>query len=185
MEFGAKDGVSFSNSYLLEKEFNWNGILGEPAKLFNKELPIHRSAYFEKNCLWSKSNHKLIFNEVSAKGFNGLSTISQFSTDDAHSKARKLGKEYEVITISLEDMLDKFKAPKLIDYLSIDTEGSEYEILKHFNFQKYKFKVITVEHNFTNQRNKINKLLCENGYKRKFEDISNFDDWYVLMDKNN
>ena len=37
------------------------------------------------------------------------------------------------------------KIKNVIDYLSIDTEGSEYEILKNFNFDKYKFNVITVE----------------------------------------
>ena len=43
-------------------------------------------------------------------------------------------------SISLEDLLEKYNAPYVIDFLSIDTEGSEFEILNGFNFKKYKIK---------------------------------------------
>ena len=76
-------------------------------------------------------------------------------------------------------MLDKYNAPREIDYLSIDTEGSEFDILSHFDFNKYQFRVITCEHNFAPQREEIFSLLTRNGYLRKFENISNVDDWYV------
>ena len=87
---------------------------------------------------------------------------------------------YEVKTISLIDMLRKHHAPRHIDYLSIDTEGSEYEILKTFDFRAYTFSVITCEHNFTANRDKIRRLLCENGYVNVLTNISSFDDWFVL-----
>ncbi len=82
-------------------------------------------------------------------------------------------------TISLSDLLDKYAAPRIVDYLSIDTEGSEYEILNGFNFEKYQFRVITCEHNFAPQRDSIFALLSRHGYQRKFEQWSEFDDWYV------
>ena len=88
-----------------------------------------------------------------------------------------------VETISLLDMLDKFDAPRHIDYLSIDTEGSEYEILRDFDFDKYKFSVITCEHNQTETRDRIYDLLTGKGYVRKMEDLSQQDDWYVLKEK--
>ena len=62
-------------------------------------------------------------------------------------------------TVSLTDLLDDHSAPLEIDYLSIDCEGSELEILKNHNFDKYSFKVITCEHNFTEKRKKIYDLL--------------------------
>ena len=65
---------------------------------------------------------------------------------------------------------------KNIDYLSIDTEGSEYEILKTFDFDKYKVKIITCECNYTPTRNKIYSLLSANGYQRKFTKFSQWDD---------
>ena len=86
-------------------------------------------------------------------------------------------------TISLYDMLKKHNAPQFIDYLSIDTEGSEYEILNAFDFSAYRFGCITVEHNFTPMREKIFNLLSQNGYERKFTEFSRFDDWYVLTEK--
>jgi hypothetical protein len=76
-------------------------------------------------------------------------------------------------------LLKKYDAPNQIDYLSIDTEGSELEILNAFDFSKYSFGVITVEHNHTPQRELLYSLLTSKGYKRIFETVSNIDDWYV------
>ena len=92
---------------------------------------------------------------------------------------RKKGKIYEVSTISLNDLLEKYKAPKDIDYLSIDTEGSEYEVLQNFDFEKYNIKIITCEHNYTEIRSKLFNLLTKKGYKRVHQELSKHDDWYI------
>ena len=73
----------------------------------------------------------------------------------------------------------KYNAPKVIDYLSFDIEGSEYEILSHFDFESYKFRVITCEHNYTKMREKIYDLLISKGYRRKYVGLSELDDWYI------
>jgi FkbM family methyltransferase len=177
VEFGATNGINSSNSYLLEKNFGWKGILAEPAKIWHNELEKNRTSFIEKNCVWKTSNNKLTFNEAK---FGELSTIDNYANSDKHFGNRKKGTKYKVNTISLIDLLEKYNAPKIIDYLSIDTEGSEYEILSSFNFDKYKFKVITCEHNFTSNRDNIFNLLSKKGYERKFADVSQFDDWYVL-----
>ena len=67
----------------------------------------------------------------------------------------------------------------MIDYLSIDTEGSELDILNNFDFNSYQFRVITCEHNYSSNRDKIYNLLSNNGYKRVMTDISQFDDYYI------
>ena len=121
------------------------------------------------------------FNQVEAAN---VSTIDLFSNvADGHQKARRKSTVYEVNTISLLDLLDKYHAPKSIDYLSIDTEGSEYEILKGFDFDKYSFKVITCEHNHTSAKERIFELLSSKGYVRKFENLSMCDDWYIYQGK--
>jgi FkbM family methyltransferase len=176
VEFGAADGVEFSNTYLLEKEFGWSGILAEPAKRWHPELRKNRNSLIETDCVWGNSNSTLTFNEAPS---GVLSTIDSFSSSDFHHKARIHGTRYSVKTISLQDLLDKHNAPPQIDYLSIDTEGSEYEILKNFNFDKYQFKVITCEHNYEPAREKIHELLTGKGYVRKFDNLSQFDDWFV------
>ena len=177
VEFGSCDGRNCSNTNLLENEFNWSGILAEPAKIWHEDLKKNRNVNIDYDCVWGKTGEKLTFNEVDAAV---LSTIKNYSDCDKHTLSRQKGKIYSVNTISLEDLLIKHKAPKNIDYLSIDTEGSEYEILKNFNFDKYKFSVITCEHNFTPSREKIYELLTSNGYKRIFKELSKFDDWYIL-----
>ena len=179
VEFGAANGIDLSNTYLLEKELGWTGILAEPAKVWAEELANNRDCHLDFGCVWSKTGEVLEFNEATAAE---LSTVSQFSDGDEHAEARANGNTYNVNTISLVDLLDKYNAPKEIDYLSIDTEGSEFEILNAFDFDKYKIKIITCEHNYTPMRDQIMKLLLSKGYVRKYAEISRFDDWYVLND---
>jgi FkbM family methyltransferase len=181
VEFGATDGISLSNSYLLEKNFGWKGILAEPSRFWHEKLKANRSAFIEEKCVWIASGKELLFNEAS---MGSLSTIASFSKNDLHKNNRKEGKKYNVKTISLLDLLDTYNAPKHIDFLSVDTEGSEYEILNNFDFTKYTFGVITVEHNYTDLRENIYTLLSTKGYVRKYENYSKFDDWYVLKTSN-
>lgn len=124
------------------------------------------------------SNSILQFNEVDSPE---LSTISVFQeNDDWASSLRRYSTSYLVETISLNDLLDKYDAPKMVDYLSIDTEGSEFEILNSFDFSRHQFRVITCEHNYTTDREKIHNLLTRNGYIRKYAFLSKWDDWYIL-----
>ena len=175
VEFGSFDGLIGSNSYMLEKFFDWNGILAEPSIFCHEKLKKNRSVIIETKCVWKESGQEILFNEPLSYKQNA--TINSFS--DNNKELYKEGKKYKVKTISLLDLLDINNAPKFIDYLSIDTEGSEYEILNAFDFQKYKFRVISCEHNFTPIRDKVYKLLINKGYKRKFTKISRVDDWYV------
>jgi len=178
VEFGASDGVELSNTYLLEKRLGWTGILAEPAVVWHDALTANRNCHISFDCIWSKSHEELEFNEVDAAE---LSTINTFSEGDEHAQTRASGNTYPVYTCSLNDLLEKYKAPTEIDYLSIDTEGSEFEILSAFDFDKYKIKVITCEHNYTPMRGQILQLLQSKGYVRKYTEYSRFDDWYVLL----
>jgi FkbM family methyltransferase len=175
IEFGAADGVNCSNTFLLEKTFKWKGILSEPAKIHHPKLFVHRKCKIEKKIIWKDSESELLFNQT----FDSLaSTIDKFSFLDINKLSRvQSSKKYKIKTISLNDLLKKYDAPKIIDYLSIDTEGSEYEILNAFNFKKYKFRVITCEV-FSNKK-KIHNLLTKNGYSQVFSHISAFDNWYI------
>lgn len=178
VEFGAANGIDLSNTYLLETEFSWTGILAEPAKVWEKQLRANRpNALIETLCVWKDSNSILTFNETKVPE---LSTVAGFSNKDLHGDSRIAGKMYEVKTISLRDLLVKHQAPKHIDYLSIDTEGSEFDILSVFDFNEFSIGIISVEHNFTPQRDQIFDLLTRNGYKRVYENISQWDDWYVM-----
>jgi FkbM family methyltransferase len=178
VEFGATNGVDLSNTYLLETQFGWRGVLAEPARCWHSQLARSRSAAIEKRCVWSSSGATLKFNEFEV---GELSTIDAFSAGDSFRQARNAGRTYDVQTISLDDLLEAHGAPQLVDYLSIDTEGSELEILRSFDFSRRAFAVITCEHNYTPAREQIHELLSSKGYRRKHQELSEFDDWYVRM----
>lgn len=176
VDFGATNGIDINNSYLLEKDYDWQGILAEPARVWHDELKANRTAVIETNCVWSNTGTELQFDMTD----NGeLSTISSFANSDSLASKRKKKQSYNVTTISLHDLLVKYSAPKVVDFLSIDTEGSEYDILKNFDFDSFQFNVISVEHNYTDARAKICQLLEKNGYRRVLKNLSRQDDWYV------
>lgn len=178
VEFGATNGLDHSNTYLLEKEFGWNGILAEPALCWHDALRRNREVSVDTRCLWKESNQTISFYETDAAD---LSTIEIYREHDLHARRRAHGTRYDVPTVSLQDLLVHHKAPQLIDYLSIDTEGSEFEILNNFDFERHRFRIITCEHNFTPARDKIHRLLSKQGYTRALERLSKQDDWYVLV----
>ena len=177
VEFGATDGIEFSNSYLFSMHYDWKGILSEPNKSYRESLKKNR-----KNCnlnfdaVWVSDGDFINFHECES---GTLSTLEGFNNYDQYSELRKNSKVYKVKTITLESLLRLFNAPKCIDYLSIDTEGSEYDILKSFDFDQYNIKVITCEHNFTSNRKKIKELLNYCDFINVLPGLSNFDDWYI------
>jgi len=174
VEFGAADGKHLSNSYLLEK-VGWKGCLAEPSRGFHAALAQNRpSTPLEKRCVWSKSGEQLEFVET----FVGeLSTVRAFEDTDDHDRSDST--RYPVQTIAFEEFLASQDAPRVIQFLSIDTEGSELEILSSLDFNQRRFGFIAVEHNYTKNRGPIHDLLAGHGYVRFGERFSLFDDWYI------
>ncbi len=179
VEFGAGDGRYASNSWFLERVLDWRGIVAEPARSRHAALARNRACHVDTRCVWIESGRTLLFNEAAQ---TGLSTIDSFSDGDAHGPARREGQRYRVETVSLGDLLTHWQAPQRIDYLSIDTEGSELDILQHFDFTAWDVRLISVEHNHTARRQPLFDLLTARGYQRRFETLSNVDDWYVTID---
>jgi len=186
LEFGATDGLNLSNTHWLETFHNWNGLLSEPSTQWHKKLKQNRpNTLLITECIWSESNKKLDF-FISDSG--EFSTIEKFKEYDRSSmpanteKRVKNGKKIIVNTISLNDVLEKKFQSKVPSYISIDTEGSEYEILKFFDFKKYRPLIFTIEHNFTVNEKKINKLMNVNDYVRVFNKLTFFDGWYITKE---
>jgi FkbM family methyltransferase len=176
VEFGASDGLALSNSHMLEKYFGWTGVLCEPSTAWHEALKQNRSCIIDTRCVYSVSGEKISFSE---NYLGELSAKTAYAEPNSSGILKRTTSSYEVETISLLDLLKAHNSPRFIDFLSIDTEGSEFEILKNFDFQSYRFGAICVEHNFADTREKINKLLLANGYVQVHTDLSDFDDWYV------
>jgi FkbM family methyltransferase len=176
IEAGASDGVTFSNTFTLEKNFNWNGILVEPGAYWKESLNKNRTCHICYKAIW-KENSSILFNEVQNKP-----TLSHISSVNPNSWMFDINQEtksqYVVQSITLLDLLDYYNAPNIIDYLSLDTEGSEYDILSSFNFETYDIKIMTIEHNYSPNREKIFDLL-QDKYIRVLTEVSGKEDWYI------
>jgi len=179
VEFGAMDGVRLSNTWLLENEFEWSGVVAEPNPDFAQALAANRSCYKSTKCVHWHSGEMVPFRIVDKAELSRLGSIDPADRQES-SGLRSHYKEVSIPSISLHDLLVEARAPSEIDYLSIDTEGSEYEILRGFDFGRWRIKLISVEHNKTPKRGMIFELLKRAGYMRKWEYFTQYDDWYCL-----
>jgi FkbM family methyltransferase len=178
VEFGALNGRDFSNSYLME-QLGWRGVVAEPHPHYTEALLKNRRCTISTKCVADRTGDTVTFHMV--QGRPALSTIEGFGTSDQRSHFREDYIAHEVETISLNDLLDDASAPDLIDFMSIDTEGSEVMILSAFDFARHPVRAISVEHNDA-QRDELYALLTAQGYRRKWPELSGHDDWYVRED---
>lgn len=177
VEFGATNGQHLSNTLLLEQHMGWTGILAEPSPDWHKDLFQNRpNCAIETECVWRASGETLDFS-VSREG--EMSTLSQFEDTEVFQAMSSGSEQIKVQTISLNDMLDKHNAPEVVDYMSIDTEGSELDILEAYDFSERQIRVISCEHAYSANRAKIAKLLNGQGYRAVWPIVSRFDDWFV------
>jgi FkbM family methyltransferase len=177
VDFGAGDGVTGSNSYLLEKNYQWSGIVCEPCRSRHAVLQANRQCSIDLRCVYTSTGKQVEFLEAQD---NNLSTISAYvSSDKWKEKRLESPKSYQVETVSLGDLLSSHNAPQKIDYLSLDTEGSEFHILCNYDFSR-EISIITVEHNNNAYRSGIFGLLTQRGYERVLEGYCAWDDWYAL-----
>jgi len=163
IEIGASDGIFLSNTYLLEKDHNWKGICVEPVpskfELLCKNRP---NSFCCDKAVFNKTNENVMFNIWNTEDlYSGIT-----SNIDCHTHTlQNNNTEIVVNTISLIDLLETYNAPNFIEYLSLDTEGSEFEILRFFDFNKYIFGIIHIEHNSVEpRRTLIRELLIKNNY---------------------
>lgn len=177
LEIGAGDGVHLSNSLLVEEEYGWEGLLVEPNPLFLDSLSRHRNARVDHRCVTGKSGEAQRFGCAATAE---LSRVMRAEPDLRDSQgARKFERFIEVPSVSPLDLLSDHAVPKHIDYLSVDIEGLEYEVLQAFPFEQYKVDVITVEHNFGSQERRIETLLASHGFRRVFRPFTRYDAWFV------
>lgn len=166
IEIGGGNGVGLSNTYVLEKKFKWKGVICEPDSRLHANILTKRKCFLETKPVSNSLNKNIYFY------FKGL--YDSYSSLSYNPAAKKLK------SISLNSLIKKYQLGKNIDYISIDTEGNELDIIKNFNFNKYNVKIFTIEHNFKKKNRKnIYKILKKNNYQRVFKYISYMDDWYI------
>jgi FkbM family methyltransferase len=176
VEVGAFDGIELSNTYLLEKEFGWTGILVEPNPDCHAPLRQHRAATISTKAISAKRGSVDFLRVQDEPEFSG---IASHASDDNHARYRREHSDViSVETITLDDLLREHAAPPQIDYMSIDTEGNEFEMLSVFDFARHRVDLLSVEHNYGMREQAIEGLLREHGFRRVHRRISRFDAWY-------
>lgn len=161
IDIGAYDGINFSNSYFFETELDWNGICIEPLPNIFKNLQNNRKCILE-NCAISDIEETLDFVSIEGLGASG----EMLSGFNRQGHAKSLGRPHEIIKVDcfrLDRILDKHNI-KYADFCSIDTEGTELNVIKSINWDNYLIEYICVEKN--NNEQKIMDYLKPYGYVR-------------------
>jgi FkbM family methyltransferase len=183
LDSGASDGVSGSNTLLLESRFGWRGICVEPNERLFARLARARRCICVNHCLYDRPGEVAFFEAAGVLGgivdeydpghLRYAETVVR-SQLDGHTGDAVVRKPARTI----RSILRECRAPRVIDYWSLDTEGSELAILKSFPFDEYAVRVLTVEHNLTPAREAIRRLLEVRGYRRA--QSLGIDDGYIL-----
>ena len=169
VDIGANDGKTLSNTYAMEKELGWSGICVEADSRVIPELKENRDCYIETSPISPQSGMDIRFYE------NDDSMLSMTVWGNAYLQnpdgSRISEEDYRILkSISINDLLEKYNAPKSIDYISMDVEGIEPFILKSFDFNRYDVGCWSIEwknaSGIVNNDNKffMTELLFNNGY---------------------
>ena len=179
LDIGAHDGIFLSNSFFFEKQRNWTGVCFEPNPRLYQQLIKNRNCICIEGAASDKNGN---FEFLDIEGVESLGGIIE-KYDPRHleridrdiEKYGGLGKKvisvkgYNINEILINNNLTN------IDYLSIDTEGGELNILKAIDYEKIKIKLITVEVNYPEEslfhrlinpflKNTAHSFLKSNGY---------------------
>jgi FkbM family methyltransferase len=178
LEIGLGEPIMGTNTYLFETYYNWDTICFEPNPyLYQKALDAGRKKVF--NCALGKENQDNIPFTIIALHDNNQSAVSSLDVDSRLVESHKdLISQTEIINTQVRT-LDTMLLGNLIKeiiFVTIDTEGTELDVLKGFNLNKWKPKLIMVENNF-------NDTFCEDylnlfGYKKVYRNEVN--DFFIL-----
>ncbi len=186
LDSGASDGYRGSNSLTLERDFGWRGICIEPNDAMFDRLRRHRRATCLNCCLFDRNGDVEFFEAAGVYG--GI--ISHY--DPAHLRfaeaavGRALDPSLQQLrrvrkpARTIGSILRECGAPAVIDYWSLDTEGSELAILRSFPFDEFRLRFVTVEHNHSPTRGLIESFLRSKGMRRVH--VLGIDDVYASVD---
>ena len=181
VELGANDGRSQSNSLHFERHKGWRGLLVEPSPTAFQQCVMTRSAKNAIVCaccvepdqagsLVPLEFFNLMTTRVDINDDQDLTTILpklRLNQGGEPDLAYRFGAEGRTLT----SLLDEAGAPTLIDFLSLDVEGNELNVLKGLDFSKYAFKYLLIE---VRNLQALIDFLLPRGYGL-FEQISSHD----------
>jgi FkbM family methyltransferase len=177
VEVGANNGVNDSNTFFFEK-IGWKCILVEPNPILCEQIRKFRDALIFECAVSNLSGIKTLHVVGSDASENGMSTISTNKED--HDRFKTLGLTsytLQVQTMTLNEILTSASINNNIDFISIDVEGHEYEVLQGFSLERWKPVIMLVEDNSNFENNHISNYLKKFGYVRFHR--TGVNDWYA------
>jgi FkbM family methyltransferase len=165
VEIGAHDGISFSNTYFFEKYRNFDGLCIEPNPSVFTRLQQNRKCTVLNACISDSENTvNFLVIEGYAEMLSGIiDTYDPKHLERINNMIALEGgakKEISVRSILLQNI--SFLHGKKIDYMSIDTEGNELNILQTIDFSKTKVNCLTIENNYDDKA--IGEIMKSNNY---------------------
>ena len=177
VDVGAYDGVTYSNTLLLER-CGWRGICIEPIPAAFEKLKASRSAICV-NCAVADRAGDATFVEVEMPApYERMYSGLKANFDEHHAKViRDHGSSlvtYKVAVRTLREILTAYGLTR-VDYLSIDTEGSEWKIVRDFDFTVFGVAAVSIENNARDD--KLRRHMAQRGY-RLVKSFGGFDDLF-------
>jgi len=158
IEAGSCDGIFQSNTYFLETELNWSGILVEPNPDYFKECILNRPKSKVYNCALVSSDYlsdTIDLYSIACKGAMG--TVGDRGIWANETETPVIHKN--IPTRTLTSILDELNPPE-INFMSLDVEGYEVNVLSGLDFNKYRPEIILVE-SFGDNIEKIKNITSE------------------------
>ena len=169
VDVGAHDGISINNTLYFERNNGWKGINIEPIKKVFDNLVINRPNCINLNYAVCNNDGETEF--ICNTGYTEMISGIKNTFDDRHLERLKkenetYGGNTEIIKVNtkkLETILNENNVSH-INYLSIDVEGGEFEVIKSINFDKVFIDIIGFENNYNDTSVPIIKYLEEKGF---------------------
>lgn len=170
IDIGAHDGVICSNTLVLDAGYNWKGICVEPNKtLFDKLTKNRNSKCYNVGISTERTQLEFALITGSPESLSGF--IKFFSAEHKQRIQNELNGCYQnfskilIPSIPLQDIIDENNL-STVDYLSIDAECADLEVIKSINFDKTYIKVLSHESQAgkSNEDVIIKKHLFDNGF---------------------
>lgn len=182
VDIGANDGITFSNTWFFEKAREWKGICVEPQPNIFKKLQSNRQCPCLQGCVTDVQG-TAEFLHVQGIAEMGSGLCSKYDARHLVRIEREVkanSDETAIIEVPCFTFAQVLAMAELshIDYLSIDTEGGELDILRSVDFGHVPIHVISVENCFHNGL--FEHLLRPHGYSLRA--IVGADDIYIHRD---
>lgn len=135
IEMGAADGVLGSNTYRLERDFGWDGILIEPIKEYCDQISKYRKASHVFNICIGETEGSVEFTRIEgySKLLSGISDqYPPEHKDRINREVKSMGQQVHVDLVPCKKLITILNecGIDIVDYLSVDVEGGELSVVK-------------------------------------------------------